>query len=339
MGQVVQINGDYSIKTRAGSDIILDTGTNGNVKVTGNLVVEGDTLTVSANNLNVNDNIITLNFQETGPGVTLRYSGIQVDRGTLSGSLDADPESPPPASFLFDENTDAWQLAYGSPDEGFSFVESNLRVQAILTNSDAILSRTGRTGDLLLIGTGNGIITVKGTNDYESRVLDDDDIPNKKYVDTAIQLTPTFQIVRDNTRVVAFDDQNPNTLFPIGPFFEQPEDNQVAVVVDNIITASFYSDEVKIRGLSIFEDGVDTITIEAFDTKSIKLETVGSGTVQFTNAAQFENHGNALASPLTGTIMYGGNISAGATGLYIVNNDYRDELVTKNKALLFSMIF
>jgi hypothetical protein len=328
MGQVVQINGDYSIKTRAGSDIILDTGTNGNVKVTGNLVVEGDTLTVSANNLNVNDNIITLNFGEDQAGVSLRYSGIQVDRGQLI-----------PASFLFDENTDSWQLAYGDPDNGFSFVESNLRVQAILTNSDAILPRTGRSGDLLLIGTGNGIITVKGTNNYASRVLDDDDIPNKRYVDTAIQLTPTFQIVRDNTRVVAFDDQNPNILFPIGPFFEQPEDNQVSVVVDNIITASFYSDKAEIRGLSIFEDGADTITIEAFDTKNIKLETRGSGTVQFTNAAQFDNHGNALASPLTGTIMYGGNISAGATGLYIVNNNYRDELVTKSKALLFSMIF
>jgi hypothetical protein len=328
MGQVVQINGDYSIKTRAGSDIILDTGTNGNVKVTGNLVVEGDTLTVSANNLNVNDNIITLNFGEDQAGVSLRYSGIEIDRGTLT-----------PASFLFDENTDAWQLAYGSPDEGFSFVESNLRVQAILTNSDAVLSRTGRTGDLLLIGTGNGIITVKGTNNYASRVLDDDDIPNKRYVDTAIQLTPTFQIVRDNTRVVAFDAQNPNILFPIGPFFEQPEDNQIAVVVDNIITASFYSDKAEVRGLTIFEEGADTITIQAFDTKNIKLETVGSGTVQFTNAAQFENHGNALASPLTGTTIYGGNISAGTSGLYIVNNNYRDELVTKNRALLFSMIF
>jgi hypothetical protein len=328
MGQVVQINGDYSIKTRAGSDITLDTGTDGNVRVTGNLVVEGDTLTVSAENLNVNDNIIILNFGETGSGVSLRYSGVQVDRGTL-----------PPTSFIFDENTDSWQLAYGSPDEGFSFVESNLRVQAILTNPDAVLTRTGRTGDLLLIGSGNGIITVKGTNDYASRVLDDDDIPNKRYVDTAIQLTPTFQIVRDNTRVVAFDSQSPVTIFPIGPFFAQPARNQVAVVVDNTTTATFYSDEVQIRGLSIFEDGPDVITIQSADTKSIKLETSGSGTVQFTNAAQFENHGDAPANPSTGTIVYGGNIAAGTSGLYIVNNNYRDELVTKGRALLFSMIF
>ena len=63
MGQFVQTNGDYVIKTGEGADIKFDTGPGvGNVRVTGNLVVEGDTLTVSAENLNVNDNIIVLNF-------------------------------------------------------------------------------------------------------------------------------------------------------------------------------------------------------------------------------------------------------------------------------------
>ena len=94
MAQFLQTNGDYTIRTSEGGTITFDTGPRiGQVNVTGNLVVEGDTLTVSAENLDVQDNIIRLNVGETGPGVSLRYSGLEIDRGTQD-----------PASFYFDEN-------------------------------------------------------------------------------------------------------------------------------------------------------------------------------------------------------------------------------------------
>ena len=41
-------------------------------------------------------------------------------------------------------------------------------------------------GDLCPINQGNGVVSVSGTNNYEVQVTDDDDIPNKKYVDDAI---------------------------------------------------------------------------------------------------------------------------------------------------------
>jgi hypothetical protein len=100
MGQFIQVSGDYNIKAGEGATITLDTGAGvGNTRVTGNLIVEGDTLNVSVENLNVQDNIITLNYGETGNGVTLRYSGIEVDRGLESN-----------VSFLWDENDDSWNL-------------------------------------------------------------------------------------------------------------------------------------------------------------------------------------------------------------------------------------
>ena len=72
MGHVVQTNGDYVIKTREAGSIVLDTGQNvGTVRVTGSLLVAGDTLVVSSDNLNIKDNIITVNFGETESGVTL----------------------------------------------------------------------------------------------------------------------------------------------------------------------------------------------------------------------------------------------------------------------------
>jgi hypothetical protein len=339
MGQVVQANGDYTIKASAGGTIRLDTGSNvGFVRVTGSLLVDGDTLTVSAENLNVKDNIIVLNFGETGAGVTLEYSGIQIDRGTLT-----------PASILFDEGADSWIIAEGTPESSFNYSNSNLRLRRVSTDSDT------DSGDLTLIGFGTGVVKVLGTTNYEQQVTDDDDIPNKKYVDDAIISTPSFQIVRANTRITTFDTQDPldQDFFPIGPYVTNPNQDQIAVIVNNRRVALFTEDEFSLRGLSIFPEdnkGADifggaisqAVTIQARDTNSgIRLETNGTGKVEISYALQFNSVdlGIAPAVVTDTTVVYNGPIAAGTSGLYAVNNNYRDELVLKSRALLFSMIF
>ena len=133
MAQLVQTNGDYTIKTGEGSNVKFDTGAGiGEVRITGNLVVEGDTLTVQAENLNVNDNIIELNYGESGAGVSLRYAGIQIDRGTET-----------PASFFYDENDDTFNIAKGNSGS-YNFTDSSLRLKTITT------SDTTDGGDLTL---------------------------------------------------------------------------------------------------------------------------------------------------------------------------------------------
>lgn len=85
MSQVLQTNGDYTVKSSEGGIIKLDVGppsAGGQVIVTSDLIVEGETLTVEAENLNIRDNVIRVNYGETGAGVTLRYAGIQRDRGS-----------------------------------------------------------------------------------------------------------------------------------------------------------------------------------------------------------------------------------------------------------------
>ena len=334
MGQFIQVNGDYNIKTAEGANITLDTGAKvGNVYVTGNLTVEGTTLTVEATNLDVQDNIITVNKGETSPtGITLRYAGIEVDRGPVETR----------SAFVFDENDNTWNIGYGSGGS-YSFVDSNLRVTAILTSVD-----NGQAGDLTLIGTGTGVVKVAGTTDYEDQVTDDDDIPNKRYVDVAIQTSPTFQIKRDNTRVIAFDSTDPidPLLFPIGPYISQPAENQAAVIVDDTSVAVFYQNRVTVAGLSIFSElstpngTTDASVIQATNTNgNIKLETNGSGKVQISYAMQFDQIGLTPASVTGSSLLYGGSVNAGTTGLYVVNTTKTDELVSKSRALLFSMIF
>jgi hypothetical protein len=88
------LNTSYTIsnKISPAANITLATGT---VIVDGNLVVQGATQT----DLNGKDNIITVNYGETGPGVTLNTAGLSVDRGSL-----------PNVAILWNESIDRWTI-------------------------------------------------------------------------------------------------------------------------------------------------------------------------------------------------------------------------------------
>jgi hypothetical protein len=374
-GRTVQSSGDYNIKTGEGSSILLDTGPNvGEVRITGNLIVLGETLTVEATNLNVQDNIIILNYGETGQGVTLGYSGVQIDRG-----YNIDSSQVAPTALLWDEANETWQIAQGTPEDGFNYTDSKLKLSQILTDAAT------DDGDLILIGAGTGVVKVTGTVNYEQRVLDDDDVPNKRYVDDAIQLNPTFQITKDDTRVIVFDKENalPAASFSpaIGPYIAQPTRSEIAFIVDNRRVAVMTRDHFEMTGLTIFTEDPVVPDIEAamsgnynpgptatnltgFENQSavviqsdntnanIRLETNGTGKVVISYAMSFEYHGSPVTQVSSTSILYGSTPGTGTTGLSFrntrpsieldgtVNASFTtDELISKNRALLFSMLF
>lgn len=98
MSVVKSLNDNYIItnKIKANANITLSTHT---VYVQGNLVVGGNATAITKTDLNITDNIITLNTGETGPGVTLITSGINVDRGSLAN-----------VAILWNESTGRWTL-------------------------------------------------------------------------------------------------------------------------------------------------------------------------------------------------------------------------------------
>jgi hypothetical protein len=240
---------------------------------------------------------------------------------------------------LWDEIDDTWNLK-----EGAGYNTSKLRLKEILTNADT------DSGDLTLIGTGTGVVKVAGTTAYELQVTDDDDIPNKKYVDDAIQTNPTFQILKSDTRVSAFDIDDPIEvgLFPIGPYFVQPTESLIGVAVDNTIVAQFFRNRVQFSGLNFYlEDPTpdnplipDASVLQTVNTNgNIKLETNGTGKVQITYALQLDNPGTTPAAVSNASLVYGGSVGTGSTGVYFRNTAKNDELISKSKALVFSMIF
>lgn len=335
MGQFVKTNGDYVIKTGDGADIKLDTGPGvGNVRVTGNLVVEGDTLTVSAENLNVNDNIIVLNFGETGSGVTLRYSGVQIDRGTSQ-----------PASLIFDENDDIWLFTIGSPEGTLTYGSSKIRLKEIHTNSDT------DTGDLGFNVGANGVLKILSSGgNYDLRVTSDDDIPNKKYVDDAIQLSPTYQIKSPgsapggDTRVIIADkDVTPNiTSQPgsIAGFVNETGlttfgESAVTVVVDGEQSAQFFKDFVFIQQLEFNSNEITNSNTN----ENIYIRTQGTGKLQVNYGIQLETIAGTPAFVSGNSILYSNSPGLGDSGIFFTNSTNTDELISKNKAFVLSMLF
>ena len=344
MGQFLRVNGDYNIKTAEGAKITLDTGpaaSGGSVRVTGDLVVEGQTLTVEALNLNISDNIITLNNGEIGAGISLIYSGLEIERGSLSNS-----------SLLYEETADTWLIANNSAPGPFNYDESNLRLRRIYTNS------TTDDGDLTLIGTGTGVVKVFGTTSYETQVTHDDDLPNKKYVDDAIQNNPTFQIVApqsQDTRVVIADKEiTPNLAATPGSlaYFTATTthstfgESAVSIIVDNALVGQFYSNRLEIGDLEIGAgpDRNEITSRASITNENIFIRTQGTGKLQTNYAIQLEKTGAVPTYVADNVLIYGDTPGVGTSGIWFVNDSaeaakQNGELISKNRALVFSMLF
>ena len=344
MGQFLRVNGDYNIRAGDGAKITLDTGpaaSGGSVRVTGDLVVEGQTLNVAAANLNITDNIIKINDGETGAGITLVYSGLEVERGSLSN-----------ASLLYDETADTWLIANNSAPGPFNYDESNLRLRRIYTNP------TTDDGDLTLIGTGSGVVKVFGTTAYELQVTHDDDLPNKKYVDDSILNNPTFQIVApqgQDTRVIIADKEiTPDISATAGSLayftaqtgFPNIGESSVSVIVDNALVGQFFNNRLEISDLEI-GGGIDyneITTKNGITNLNIFVRTQGTGKLQTNYAIQLEKIGVTPAYVSNNILVYGDTPGVGTSGVWFVNDSaeaakQNGELISKNKALVFSMIF
>lgn len=71
----------------------------GNTTINGNLTVTGTQFIANVEEVDIKDNLLLINSGETGPGVTIGWAGIEIDRGTLSNY-----------QFIFDEVADAFKV-------------------------------------------------------------------------------------------------------------------------------------------------------------------------------------------------------------------------------------
>ena len=316
-------NGNYKISVASGGEITLNTGVStGLVRITGDLLVEGNTTTVNTANLEIEDNIIILNKGETNPsGISELTAGIQIDRGGANDAL-----------ILFDE-TQSWQPPVGGLQQGlFTFKDASGSFVAIQTNT----INTGG-GDLNLINSGTGVISVVGTNNYEANVTDDDHITNKKYVDDYVStfFTTNFQNRIDHGTITPSYVEVLDSSITSNP-------SVVVIGIDNIPVARFDPstielNEIRITGTQIesFNTGEDLI-LGAPSTGSVRI----NDSLIINSTPTPDDASIDPATPDDGVKLYVKDSAEGGTGLYFVNVDStRDEIISRNRSLVFSMLF
>jgi hypothetical protein len=318
-------NGDYKVKVQEGGEITLDTGINvGQVRITGSLIVEGDTTIVESETMAVKDNIIVINDGETGVGISLNEGGLRIDRGSLSDAF-----------LVFDEDI-TWRdpTTETTKTGGFVFKNEASTLVGIRANS---ISTGG--GDLYLINSGTGVISVTGTTDYEDQVAagDDDVIPNKAYVNNRINEVLT---VFDPTRIL--DGSITPSYIRVLDQESTSSASIINIAIDDTVVGYVNSTDVKLHDIKIIGSTIQTVN--SFD--NLVLAAPGTGIVQISDTLQLDGLPTAddvttqPLAPSTGAKIYTNDQSTGGTGIYFVNaEDTRDEIISNNRALLYSMIF
>lgn len=396
--KILQLNdGDYNIKVQSGGQIKLDTGSQvGTVRVTGNLVVEGDNTTVESENLVIKDNTITVNNGESGAGVTLGTAGMIVDRGSVTD-----------AQLLFDETDGLYfDPASATPGQGV--------FKLVYANGDAIGLRTNSIsagGAIYLQPGGAGAITAYKTN-YETFVTQSNDIPNKKYVDDFVVASITGltypKIQRGNTIVRVYDTApgvtanttgasgtgvtatltfaaQPTIPFNIGETIvvsgvtpagyngtftvtnasvssvsytnattgtqtvagtvnlQGDANNEATIEIDGTLKNTFRTNQVDFLQdqINLSEIRIQSSTISApGTTEDLVLQAQGVRSVRIDDTLMIKATGANPAHDGIGLKLYANTQGSGKTGLFYVNtSNIRDEIISKNRSLLFSMIF
>lgn len=333
----------YKLIIKEGGEIFLGVGNSGKVTIQGDLDVLGDTTSIGSSELIVDDNTITVNNGETGAGITLGTAGLIVDRGTRND-----------AQLFFNESLNT--IRSGSTVPG-SFVLQDATGDLLGLYATSIRPENG--DDLYLLGdNSSGLVSVSGTTDYEKQIWsydgnnidtnasNDDKLSTPSNVDALVNVQGLLDYVRDyhvynfQDRIVAGEISLTNVVV-----IDQEDDalqtSRIEFSVDGTTTATLYENRLEVESLEL-----NGTTITVVDTngdlilKGNNASSSTGGDVQIDDHMNFTIQGDLASPPTEGVTIYSKTLGDGGTGLYFSNEDgTQDEFVSRNKALLYSIIF
>ena len=364
---VLRLQGNYLIQTTTngggsnGGVVTIDVGggpggasSTGTVIVRGNLVVLGTQTNLVTTNASIKDNTITLNSGEIGngpnPTVTAGTSGIKIARGIngqdqdqYAAFLEWNEERSWQGTGAISNIAGIWEFRVGRtgrPQYGA------IRVNAIRIDENSASTAgagAGQGSRLNIFGSDNptSVISVSGTNNYESRVTDPDDIPNKAYVDNLITSpqAEAEKLVVGKSYVTLTDTFNDAvTSEIIGVLNGDPDEDRTNITTGTIVmritesVAQFSG--VQFVGNEILPTGAD---------EDLILSTDGTGQIILAAPLLFES-GNPPVPGVGETGLYVGESAGGGTGVFFVKKDLlgdvtSDEFISRKKSLIYSIIF
>lgn len=317
-------NGNYKLKVQDGGNVTFDTGSEGTVFITGNLEIQGSTTTVNSTELTVTDNMILLNdgYEDSGIPQSVDYiSGLEINRG-----------SQPNALFVWDDETTIFDPDSSTNPQGgwvlYRGQKADNKLAGIFTNS----IKSENTDIAFQTGASSALI-IKTPN-YEDNVVDDDHIPNRKYVNDYVATyaiaNPPSQTVSGDTRFKASDvDVVPNLAESILEFFVNEDDLIDPVSSLTETTGRFYD-------ISIVGNTISTVT----SGNDLNLQGSDGGVVKIADTLQIDtNPDGAPGIPTSGTVVYHDTAYTDTGLLFKTSAGKQGEVSSKKTAILYSLIF
>ena len=364
MERINRIGADkYTIEVNDSGEILLKTGSGGKVKVTGDLEVLGATTTVESTEVAIADKTFTLNKNDAGGSDPLKQGGIDdlLDGyGRSAGLIIGRGPDAFDARMFYDEELDTIRAGarQTSTEGAFVFKTGSGEYSGIHTSS--IITEDNQ--DLYLIGHGTGVVSVFDSTDYERQVWlynpsttdinflagpinsgKADTLINAQgvveYVDSYHDNFFQYKIEKDTVTV-----DNPSGTPSRVEIFDADIDggtSRVEIAVDESVFSTFYDTRVEFGTLRFLQDPADVgvITSNSIDT-NIRLRGNGLGQVQIDGWQNFMLESDPADPPAEGVTIYSKTLGDGGTGLFFKNQDgTTDEFVSRNKALLYSIIF
>jgi hypothetical protein len=374
MSKVLRISqGGYKIITEPGSEILLNTGSAaGQVRITGDLIVEGARTELEVSVLEVEDKIILVNKANTQaaadyPGISPLggpEAGMEIQRGSLS-----------PVRIVYDESRSYFPPGETDLNQGIFVFKDTVNPPNLLGITTNYISSGGND---LHFNTGlQGKMQVKtsGPTPYSERLSEDDDIPNVKYIREYVRAEAGQAIIEKYSRFYTDEDDN---------FFDTRTGSRAQdVIAGDLSTGVFFTVALGTPGpngslglnRNIYEVG-------SFNRKGL---FVGDATPAGTTKPHLKLYVNEQSSPLdtnysyvetdngplvlnpsdglvklkrkleiehlqvsavdpepvtnTNTIWSRGDQGAGGTGIYFVNPSTKGEICSAAKALVYGLIF
>jgi hypothetical protein len=334
MSKIVSVSqSNYRLIVQNGGNVTLDVGTpssGGTVTITGNLDVKGVTTTIESTNTTVADNILQLNYGATGNGISsaLNYqSGIEIERGAYSA-----------AQFVFDDS-----VSHFNP-----VTNSNINGTFVMKTADSALSGlqvgvlAGNAGTNFVIDlqAGNGILTLANSTNYYLRVANSNDIPNLQYLQYYV--ASTYVPGTSNQGVAKVD----RVFYPIsGTLASADSSIQTTNTSINFAIAQNARANINSTGLNVDNINVYSNTISNTSLLNNLVLSAVNNAVEINAVLNLDDQSTTYTSVANKTQIYSRSSQTtlaqtpGRTGLFFVNQINNDELVAKNRALLFSILF
>jgi hypothetical protein len=351
-------NGNYKVITKTNGTVTFDVGNDGRVYITGDLEVAGDVTTINSETLTVVDNIIRINIgggSSTGIlGSLDQQSGIEIVRGGTGEFADAR---------LAVDDSRSHIAADGSSKLG-TFVFKRLTGGTGTLMGIETCSIMTRGENLYLIGApGDGIVSVQGTTDYERNVynytnfdldpptgpltiISPDALPNaqavKDYIDSNLAFFDDYSIAEDDTGIECFNaTPGPYNYYRtlLDPAYVGPANSKIVFTVDGSERGQFNSNGLNVDNVRVLTDTVSNTNL----TNDLIL-TATNNNVRIDGVAKLQHQASNPTAASSYSRVYAkdpglGIGTPGKSGLYFVNTLTSDELVAKNRALLFSILF